>query len=272
MSKRKIYHLIQVSQKMIQTFPKQGHTSVVFNAVFYRNGKKLNSIEQADVVNFSHLVRSYDKSENPDKVKVEFKEQKSGSLIWAKTFEWTDVDEEIPRALSGYSGLGEAEVNDLVQRKFSEMERSKELERMTEELGTLQAENQELEFQVQDMQNTLDAKKQVEYYSNIIGMALPGLAQFFVNSPIGTAMNFLAGTTADGKAIDTTAQSQGQPKDSQRETMLEMITSFCSAMSDQELGTMYLLLSEIEKDRSNLQRILQFITQPKPTNQTTNPI
>lgn len=69
-------------------------------------------------------------------------------------------------------------MNDLVQRKFSEMERSKELERMGAELQRLQTENEELEFQMQDMQNTLDAKKQVEYYSNIIGMALPGLAKF----------------------------------------------------------------------------------------------
>jgi hypothetical protein len=40
-------------------------------------------------------------------------------------------------------------------------------------------------------------------------------------------------------------------------------------MSDQELGTMYLMLSEIEKDRGNLQRILQFITQTQPTNNPT---
>ena len=266
MSKKKIYHVIQVSQKMIQTFPKQGHVNVVFNAVFYRNGKKMNSIDQADVVNFSHLVRNYDKSENPDKVKVEFKDQESGNLIWAKTFQWTDVDEEIPRALSGYSGLGEAEVNDLVQRKFSEMERSKELERMTAELQRLQSENEELEFQMQDMQNTLDAKKQVEYYSNIIGMALPGLAKFLSNSPMGAAMNFLAGTDQEGKSIDQTKELETEPKDSQRETILEMIASFCKTMSNQELGTMYLMLSEIEKDRTNLQRILQFITQSQPTN------
>ena len=266
MSKKKIYHVIQVSQKMIQTFPKQGHVNVVFNAVFYRNGKKMNSIDQADVVNFSHLVRNYDKSENPDKVKVEFKDQESGNLIWAKTFQWTDVDEEIPRALSGYSGLGEAEVNDLVQRKFSEMERSKELERMTAELQRLQSENEELEFQMQDMQNTLDAKKQVEYYSNIIGMALPGLAKFLSNSPMGAAMNFLAGTDQEGKSIDQVKQVETEPKDSQRETILEMIASFCKTMSNQELGTMYLMLSEIEKDRTNLQRILQFITQSQPIN------
>ena len=120
---------------MINTFPKQGHNRVVFNAMFYRNGKKLNSIEQAAVENFSPLVRSYDKSENPDKIKVEFKDQETSTLIWSKTFQWTDVDDEIPRSLSGYAGLGEAEVNDLVQRKFSEMEKSRELDRMLDGLG-----------------------------------------------------------------------------------------------------------------------------------------
>ena len=269
MKRRKIYHVIEVCQKMIKTFPKQGHNKVTFNAMFYRNGKRLNSIDQAVIENFSPLVRSYDKSENPDKVKVEFKDQESGNLIWAKTFQWTDVDEEIPRALSGYSGLGEAEVNDLVQRKFSEMERSKELERMTAELQRLQSENEELEFQMQDMQNTLDAKKQVEYYSNIIGMALPGLAKFLTNSPMGAAMNFLAGTEQDGKPIEQGKDSETEPKDSQRDTILEMIMSFCKTMSDQELGTMYLMLSEIEKDRGNLQRILQFITQTQPINNPT---
>jgi hypothetical protein len=266
MRKKKIYHVIQVSQKMIQTFPKQGHGNVVFNAVFYRNGKKLNSIDQADVANFSHLVRSYDKSENPDKVKVEFKDQDSGSLIWAKTFEWTDVDDEIPRSLSGYSGLGEAEVNDLVQRKFSEMERSKELERMSAELTRLQSENEELEFQMQDMQNTLDAKKQVEYYSNIIGMALPGLAKFLTNSPMGAAMSFLAGSDANENATNTATEVDSESKDTQRETILDMLTSFCKTLSNQELGTMYLMFSEIEKDRGNLQRILQIITQSQPIN------
>ena len=173
MKRRKIYHVIEVCQKMIKTLPKQGHNKVTFNAMFYRNGKRLNSIDQAVIENFSPLVRSYDKSENPDKVKVEFKDVETGMLIWAKTFEWTDVDEEIPKSLSGYSGLGETEVNDLVQRKFSEMERSRELERLTSELQRVSALNEELEFQVQDMQNSLEAKKQVEYYSNIIGMALP---------------------------------------------------------------------------------------------------
>ena len=63
-------NLVEVSRKMIKTFPKQGYTSVVFNATFYRNEKKLNAIEQAEVSAFSQLIRSYEKSESPDKVKA----------------------------------------------------------------------------------------------------------------------------------------------------------------------------------------------------------
>jgi hypothetical protein len=136
------------------------------------------------------------------------------------------------------------------------MERSRELERLSSELQRMTAINEELEFQVQDMQNSLEAKKQVEYYSNIIGMALPGLAKFFTNSPVGTAFNFLAGTDGE-KSLD---QSSDGTKDTQRETILEMINSFVQTLDNQELGTMYLLLAEIEKDRSNIQKVLQFIT------------
>ncbi len=261
MSRKKIYHLIEVSQKMIKTFPKQGHEKVVFNAIFYRNGKKLNSIEQAAIANFSALVRSYDTSENPDKVKVEFKEEKNNSLIWSKTYLWNESDTETPKSLSGFTGLGEAEVNEMVQRKVSEMERIKDLKQMTLELGRLQTLNEDLEFQVQDMQASLDAKKQVEYYTNIIGMALPGLAKFFMGTPMETAMSFLAGTDETEKSIEA-AKPKTEEGDSQRDTIMEMIQSFCSGMSNQELGTMYLMLSEIEKDRENLQRILHFITQP----------
>ena len=87
----------------------------------------------------------------------------------------------------------------MVQRKFNEMERQKTLEQLQQELQQQKELNEELQFQVTDLQTTLDAKKQVEYYSNIIGMALPGLAKFFTNSPVGTAMSFLAGTEEKDK-------------------------------------------------------------------------
>ena len=264
MNKRKIYNVTSACAKLIKTFAKQGHTNVVFNALFYRNGKKLNSIENAAIANFSPLVISYDKSENPDKVKIEFKSADDNILIWSKVFEFHDADAELPKSLSGFNGLGEAEVNELVQRKFSEMERSKELERLSSELTKAQALNDELQYQVSDMQASLDAKKQIEYYSSVIGMALPGLAKFFTGTPVGTAINFLSG------ADESTAQLEaGKEKDpNQRDAFLELIQTFCNGLSNQELGTMYLLLSEIEKDKAVLKTILDLITQNHPTTQS----
>lgn len=249
---------------MGKTFEKQGYTNVVFNALFYRNGKKLNSIENASIANFSTLVRNYDKAENPDKVKIEFKNQDDNVLIWSKVYELNDSLDDIPKSLSGYAGLGEAEVNDLVQRKFSEMERSKELERLSAELTKAIAMNEELQYQVSDMQASLDAKKQIEYYSSVIGMALPGLAKFFTGTPVGSAINFLSGTEETQNQID-----QAKDKDpNQREVILDLIQTFCEGLSNQELGTMYLLLSEIEKDKSTLKTILELITQNTTTPQS----
>lgn len=249
---------------MEKTFEKQGYTNVVFNALFSRNGKKLNSIENASIANFSTLVRNYDKAENPDKVKIEFKNQDDNVLIWSKVYDLNDSLEDIPKSLSGYAGLGEAEVNDLVQRKFSEMERSKELERLSAELTKAIAMNEELQYQVSDMQASLDAKKQIEYYSSVIGMALPGLAKFFTGTPVGSAINFLSGTEETQNQID---QVKDKGPD-QREVILDLIQTFCEGLSNQELGTMYLLLSEIEKDKSTLKTILELITQNTTTTQS----
>ncbi len=249
---------------MEKTFEKQGYTNVVFNALFSRNGKKLNSIENAAIANYSSLILSYNQAENPDKVKVEFKTAQDNVLIWSKVYELNDSLEDIPKSLSGYAGLGEAEVNEMVQRKFSEMERSKELERLSAELTKAIAMNEELQYQVSDMQASLDAKKQIEYYSSVIGMALPGLAKFFTGTPVGSAINFLSGTEETPNQID-----QAKDKDpNQREVILELIQTFCEGLSNQELGTMYLLLSEIEKDKSTLKTILELITQNTSTPQS----
>jgi hypothetical protein len=160
----------------------------------------------------------------------------------------------------------------MVQRKFNEMERQKTLEQLQQELQQQKELNEELQFQVTDLQTTLDAKKQVEYYSNIIGMAMPGLAKFLTNTPVGTAMSFLAGTEEkDKEKKELDANEKEENKDAQndqRQGIISLITEFCSTLTNQELGTLYLLFIELEKDKENIQRILKFITQvttPKTT-------
>lgn len=59
--------------KVLESLKVQGFELIMFTALLYRNGKKLNSIEKANTEYFAELMRNYDKSEEPDKVKVEFR-------------------------------------------------------------------------------------------------------------------------------------------------------------------------------------------------------
>jgi hypothetical protein len=250
---------------MIQTFKQQNHHNAGFNAVFYRNGKKLNAIDQADVVNFSALIRSYVKSENPDKIRVDFKNLDNGLMIWTKTFEVDELGAEIKHA--SFQGLGEVEVNELVQRKFSELERQKEVEFLSRDLQVEKLRNEDLLAQVSDLQTTLEAKKQVEYYSNVIGMALPGLAKFFVDTPVGSALTYLSGTDEESKELEAGKKSTTEPPD-QRQSIVHLITEFCNTLHNQELGTLYLLMIELEKDKANFSRVLHHLTQSKSPHAT----
>ena len=153
----------------------------------------------------------------------------------------------------------------LVMKRQKRQKRQKTLEQLQQELQQQKELNEELQFQVTDLQTTLDAKKQVEYYSNIIGMALPGLAKFFTNSPVGTAMSFLAGTEEkdkEKKELNSTEMDESkEQQNDQRQSIINLINDFSTTLSNQELGTLYLLFIELEKDKENIQRILKFITQ-----------
>jgi hypothetical protein len=92
------------------------------------------------------------------------------------------------------------------------------------------------------------------------------------NTPVGTAMSFLAGTEEkdkEKKELDANGKEENKDaQNDQRQGIISLITEFCSTLTNQELGTLYLLFIELEKDKENIQRILKFITQvttPKTT-------
>jgi hypothetical protein len=96
-------------------------------------------------------------------------------------------------------------------------------------------------------------------------MALPGLAKFFTNSPVGAAMSFLAGTEEQNKEKKELNSLENdeykEPQNDERQSIINLMNEFSTTLSNQELGTLYLLFIELEKDRENIQRILKFITQ-----------
>ena len=265
----RIDYMVTTTKGMIRTIQSQGTGDLMFTATLYKHGRKLNSIELAEAGSFSRLIRQYVKSEQPDKVRVELKTMSDNVQKWMKQFDLQDSGETLSRSLplpsptgysTGYAGLGEAEINDLVNKRFVELERQKELERVNQELNELRERNGELERELEELTTTVEAKKQVEYYSSIIGAALPGLAKFFQATAIGPALNFLAGSENSLPESDT-ASSLETPVAS---APVDMLCNFIRTLNEQEIATLYLLMAEVEKDRSNIQRVLSYITRHQP--------
>ena len=265
----RIDYMVTTTKGMIRTIQSQGTGDLMFTATLYKHGRKLNSIELAEAGSFSRLIRQYVKSEQPDKVRVELKTMSDNVQKWMKQFDLQESSETLSRSLpvstyntghSGYAGLGEAEINDLVNKRFVELEKQKELERVNQELNELRERNGELERELEELTTTVEAKKQVEYYSSIIGAALPGLAKFFQATAIGPALNFLAGSENSLPESDT-ASSLETPVAS---APVDMLCNFIRTLNEQEIATLYLLMAEVEKDRSNIQRVLSYITRQQP--------
>jgi len=265
----RIDYMVTTTKGMIRTIQSQGTGDLMFTATLYKHGRKLNSIELAEAGSFSRLIRQYVKSEQPDKVRVELKTMSDNVQKWMKQFDLQESSETLSRSLpvstyntghSGYAGLGEAEINDLVNKRFVELEKQKELERVNQELNELRERNGELERELEELTTTVEAKKQVEYYSSIIGAALPGLAKFFQATAIGPALNFLAGSE-NGLPESDTASSLEAPVAS---APVDMLCNFIRTLNEQEIATLYLLMAEVEKDRSNIQRVLSYITRKQP--------
>jgi hypothetical protein len=264
----RIDYMVTTTKGMIRTIQSQGTGDLMFTATLYKHGRKLNSIELAEAGSFSRLIRQYVKSEQPDKVRVELKTMSDNVQKWMKQFDLQDSGETLSRSLplpsptysTGYAGLGEAEINDLVNKRFVELEKQKELERVNQELNELRERNGELERELEELTTTVEAKKQVEYYSSIIGAALPGLAKFFEASAIGPALTFLAGSE-DDKENGLDEPLLEAPMVS---APVDMLCNFIRTLNEQEIATLYLLMAEVEKDRSNIQRVLSYITRQQP--------
>lgn len=257
----KIDYMVETTRAMVKTIQAQGHDNLVFSAILYKQGKRMNSIELADASQFSKLIRNYVKTEQPDKVRVELKTQQDNVQRWMKQFDLIDQNEGMMQQVQqvtqslGYTGLGEAEINDIVQKRYGELERQKEAERIGQEVIELRERNAELERELEDFQEQLEAKKQVEYYSSIIGMALPGLAKFLTKSSIGPALSFLSGAEDTSASVELEA-----PTALESSSTVEMLCEFIRTLNEQEVASLYLLFVEVEKDRTVIQKVLNYIT------------
>ena len=213
---QKLYDLIKGCNTQIKGFAKRGFTDCTFSASLFFGKKQLNGIESAAIENFSALLRDYYKTEQPDRIKLEFYGHgldNTKRMLYSKTYEFSD--EPAGRSLEAqdtrgeknlFAGFGEAEVLEMVDKKVSEIERARELDRTKTELETLRREHEDLLRKNEELNATITAQSTIETYANIAGKAAPILSAIFGTNPlVATATSLLAGI-GSGESQATTGK------------------------------------------------------------------
>lgn len=274
LNKHRLNNLLRTIQTSIALFEPQGYTDVYFTAQFYRSGKKQNGIERGDLQSFGKQMRTYVVSEEADAARVEFFSERTGKCIYAKALNDLRKNESsdavtappptaAPMGLGGFAGLGEAQINAMVDRKVDEHRRNDELQRLGRELEEKNRKIEELRDQNLELESRIKARSEIEFYSGIVGTAFPGLASMLKGTPLGQAASFLGGT---GEEVEEKAQQErSAEKEGDTQSLAELITEFCMTLNAQELATMQLLFMAFEADKSRIQATLNYITSKAPT-------
>lgn len=217
-------------------------------------------------------MRTYVTSEDADAARVEFYSERSGKCIYAKALndlrksEGAEITAAqpaiVPIGLGGFAGLGEAQLNDLVDRKVTEHRRIDELQRMVKELEEKNQKIEELKEKNLELESKIKAKSEIEFYSGILGTAFPGLARMLNGTPLGQAATFLAGTGEEGTEQ---GQQESTATNEDAQSLAELITEFCKTLNAQESASIQLLFMAFESDKSKIQATLNYVTATAPS-------
>ena len=254
--KSKRYNIAATVRKAIHAQAMLGHQDVVCSALLSRRGKKLNSIDRSPKENFTRLMHQYIQSEQPDKLRIELRSG-GDALLWSKTFSFEVDPVEIPRDRE-FQGLGEVQIGELLNQKMTELRKQEELEQLRSETEHLSQENEALRRQLDGLEETVEAKKKVEYYANILGLAFPGLAKMLSTTPLGGTLGALAG-------LDTPDSPSSESEKSQRNTIIELVSEFMASLDDQALGQLYLVFIELSNNPALIGTLLAKIHEPTET-------
>ncbi len=248
--------------KMLKAEKKLTDKQIYFTAVYNKLGKKINeSKDKTSLTAFTTVINGRYQVCQPDSIIITWHNYDTDEKLFEYTFSINkasrDLTETEPMTQSGFQGLGEAEVNSLVEKRLTEMRQKEEYERIKEEHQKMCNRVSELEDVKQQLEQDIAAKETMESYMKIIGMALPGLSKIFGGASI---ISMLAGTDEPAKPEIAPAVTEARPKD-EREEMIAMLRDYMTEeLNQQEVATVYMLFMEIQKDKTLIQQILTHLT------------
>jgi len=188
---------------------------------------------------------------------------------------------------SSFHGLGEAEVNALVEKKWAEKVREQQFADMSERLSR---QNQELSdanntidsltAKVDELTGELESKKSIQYYATFLGDMLEGfgISKAEIAKKLGGLMGIKS--TPGQKEVPQKSQDNSgiveEPapakQKSRRDSQLELICEFLDRQGEQSLDKIFDVLSYIESDPRQADRILEYMKLPKTSEDADLPV
>ncbi len=260
--------------KMLKGEKQLSEKQIAFTAVYSKLGKKIaESKDKTSLTAFTTVICGRFQVCQPDSITITWHNADTSEKLFEHTFSVGRLqrEEELvqPRMMQAapvtFQGLGEADVNNLVEKRLTEMRRTEDYERMRDENQKMQSQIAELEARNADLRHDIAAKETTESYMRILGMALPGLSKFFGGASI---LSMLAGTEEKAEQVQpaigaaaTETSVKVEPKDEREQMVLMLRDYMLEELSQQEVATIYLMFVEIQKDKTVIQKLLNQLTQ-----------
>ncbi|NVO09058.1 MAG: hypothetical protein HXX16_03760 [Bacteroidales bacterium] len=260
----------------IRTYRKQGK-NVLYSAIFITGKEKVKLVDRAPVAQLSLVTKNL-QCETPDKVRIELYDGKeTPNPLWIKELLIKQEIEIEPQ--QGFKGLGEAEINEIVDQRFKERQRAVEYEQLKEQVIELTNENEELQDSIEELEdeNTrleqeLEAKKQARYYAGMLGDIFEsfGIDKGRIKKPIAELMGIndtdekpkqVSSVTADSSGIveEPASQQTKSAEEQKRTEIISLIADYLKSTSNQTLANVFSIFSEIEADNGMADKIIQHI-------------
>lgn len=246
-------------------------SDVLFSLSIVSGNKSQKVLDKEPAEYMSKQVNHFVRTEKPEIIKVD---------LFTGEGRWIDgnVCDLRPKTpvTPTFQGFGEAEVSAMVEKRLQEMKREEEFKEMKEIVKELAGENETLKARVDELENEkdgleeeLEKKKQVKYYTGMIGDILEsiGIPKERIKKPIAELMGIndeeekqKLPPASDSSGI---VENESGPADVKRAEIIGLISEYLKSVSNQILGELFTIFSEVESEPALAADILEYLKKRK---------
>lgn len=255
----------------------QNGTEVLFSVSIVTGNKSHKVIEKEPVEYMTKQVNHLIRTEKPEIIKVDLLTE-SGRWIDGNVCDLRPKTNPQP----AFQGFGEAEISSIVEKRIQEMKKEEEFNEMKAIVKELSIENETLKVKVEELENTnesleeeLEKKSQIKYYTGMLGDILEsiGIPKSNIKKPIAELMGIndedetkkLPDSGDESGIVDESKQESKEKlsNEKKRAEIISMISDYLHSLSNQILGELFTIFSEVETNHDLAREIIEYIEKRK---------